>query len=124
MDERIYRGHNGDLILTESGVTIKRGVKGFLLGGFMLRGEKTIPYSSIAAIQLKKAGMATAGYIQLTLIGGPEAKGGYLQSLSDENSIAFQIWGENNRRFEEARRLIEQRMLSSKNPIIQQPNST
>jgi hypothetical protein len=68
--------------------------------------------------------MATAGYIQLTLIGGPEAKEGYLQSLSDENTIAFQFWGENNKRFEEAKRFIEQRMLASRNPTIQQTSSS
>ena len=66
-----YKGYNGTLILTDTGVIIKRGAKGFLLGGGMLRGDKTIPYGSIVAVQLKKAGM-TAGYIQLTLKGGSE----------------------------------------------------
>jgi putative oligomerization/nucleic acid binding protein len=118
VEDRIYNGYNGNLILTDSGVIIKRGAKGFWLGGLMLRGEKTIPYSSIAAVQLKKAGMATAGFIQLTLIGGPEAKAGYLQSLTDENSITFQIWNDNNKRFEEAKQLLEQRVLASRNPAL------
>ena len=33
-----YKGYNGTLILTDTGVIIKRGAKGFFLGGGMLRG--------------------------------------------------------------------------------------
>ena len=102
-----FKGYNGTLILMDSGVIIKRGLKGFLLGGGMIRGDKTIPYSSIVAVQLKKAGL-TAGYLQLTLKGGSEAKGGLFQSATDENSINF--YGGKNKLFEEARGLIEKRM--------------
>jgi len=86
--EKEYKGSNGTVILKENHLIIKRGVKGFLLGGMMLRGDKTIPYSSIVAVQLKKAGM-TAGYIQFTLAGGSEAKAGLLQSAYDENTVNF-----------------------------------
>ena len=86
---------------------IKRGIKGFLLGGGMLRGDKTIPYSSIIAVQLKKAGL-TAGYIQLTLKGGSEAKAGLFQSVKDENTINF--YNNKNKDFEEAKRLIEEKI--------------
>jgi len=74
-NQKEFKGYNGTIILTDTGVIIKRGVKGFLLGGGMLRGDKTIPYSSIVAVQLKKAGLV-AGYLQLTLKGGSEAKSG------------------------------------------------
>ncbi len=108
-----YKGYNGTLILTNTGVIIKRGAKGFLLGGGMLRGDKTIPYSSIVAVQFKKAGM-TAGYIQLTLKGGSEAKSGLFQSTTDENSINFHsvFGGNNNELFNEAKQLIEERINS------------
>jgi hypothetical protein len=105
-----YQGYNGTLVLTDTGVLIKRGVKGFLLGGGMLRGDKSIPYSSIVAIQLKKAGM-TAGYIQLSLKGGSEAKGGLFQSASDENTVNF--YNGSNGKFAEAKQLIEERMSQS-----------
>jgi len=105
MEQKEYRGYNGTLILTDTGVIIKRGVKGFLLGGGMLRGDKTIPYSRIVAVQLKRAGMV-AGYIQLTLMGGSEAKAGLFQSTRDENSINFHF--RKNEIFEEAKKLIEQ----------------
>lgn len=94
-----YKGYNGTLILTDTGVIIKRGAKGFFLGGGVLRGDKTIPYSSIVAVQLKKAGI-TAGYIQLTPKGGSEAKSGLFQSATDENSINFHsAFGGNNNNF-------------------------
>lgn len=105
--QKEYKGYNGTLVLTNTGVIIKRGVKGFLLGGGMLRGDKTISYKSIVAVQLKKAGL-TAGYLQLTLMGGSEAKGGLFQSTRDENSINFHTTGGNNKKFEEAKRLIEE----------------
>lgn len=119
MDQTEYKGYNGTLVLTDTMAIIKRGAKGFLLGGGMLRGDKSIPYSSIAAVQLKKAGF-TAGYIQLTLVGGPEAKGGLFQSAMDENTINFQSWGDNNARFQEAKELIEQRIISSRSGVVQQ----
>lgn len=54
INNKEFKGYNGTLILTDTGVVIKRGLKGVLLGGGMLRGDKTIPYCSIIAIQLKK----------------------------------------------------------------------
>jgi len=113
MEEKEYKGYNGTLVLNNSGVVIKRGAKGFLLGGGMLRGDKSIPYSSIVAVQLKKAGLV-AGYIQLTLMGGSEAKGGMFQSATDENSVNFHAYGKNNEIFEEAKEIIEKKIHQSK----------
>lgn len=119
--ETEYKGYNGTVVLTDRAIVIKRGAKGFLLGGGFLRGDKTIPYSSIVAVQLKKAGM-TAGYIQFTLAGGSEAKGGLLQSTRDENSVHFhKSFGQTfrfqsnddddqNKKFAECKRLVEERM--------------
>lgn len=76
----------------------------------MLRGDKMIPYRSITAVQLKMAGL-TAGYIQLSLQGGHEAKGGLFQSTKDENSVHF--YHGKNKSFEEAKRLIEERIEAS-----------
>ncbi len=112
-----YKGYNGTLILTDTGVILRRGVKGVVLGGGFLRGDKTIPYRSIVAVQLKRAGL-TAGYIQLTLAGGSEAKGGLLESVTDENSIHFHAMGGKNDRFEEAKRLIEQKINEAFAPSV------
>ncbi len=105
--EQTFKGYNGTLILGDNTVLIKRGLRGVLLGGGMLRGDKTIPYTSIVAVQLKKAGL-TAGYLQLTLKGGSEAKAGLFQSTMDENSVNF--YSNRNKDFEEARRLIEEKI--------------
>lgn len=112
MEEKEYKGYNGTLILNNSGVVIKRGAKGFLLGGGMLRGDKSIPYSSIVAVQFKKAGMI-AGYLQLTLMGGSEAKGGLFQSAIDENSINFNS-SKGNKLFAEAKEIIEKKIHQTK----------
>jgi len=64
---------------------------------------------------MKKAGL-TAGYIQLTLQGGSEAKGGLFQSTTDENTINFHAMGGNNAKFEEAKQLIEERINSVGQP--------
>lgn len=110
MEIQEYRGYNGTLVLDKRGVTIKRGAKGFILGGGMLRGDKTIPYRSITAVQLKMAGL-TAGYIQLSLQGGQEAKGGLFQSTKDENSVHF--YQGKNKQFQEAKAIIEERIEAS-----------
>jgi len=109
-NQKEFKGYNGTIILTDTGVLIKRGVKGFLLGGMTLRGDKTIPYNSIIAVQLKKAGL-TAGYLQITLKGGSEAKSGLFQSTTDENSVNF--YSGKNKDFEEAKCLIEERISGS-----------
>jgi hypothetical protein len=90
--EKEYVGRNGKIVLYDDHLVIKRGARGFLLGGGMLRGDKTIPFGSIVAVQFKKSGM-TLGYIQFTLMGGNEAKGGVMQSVTDENTVNFQSWG-------------------------------
>lgn len=112
--EKEYVGRNGKIVLFDDHLIIKRGAKGFLLGGGMLRGDKTIPYSSIVAVQFKKSGM-TMGYIQFSLMGGNEAKGGLMQSVTDENTVNFQSWGGNiNEDFMELKKLVEEKMRQSK----------
>lgn len=114
--EQEYKGYNGTVVVKDQVLIIKRGAKGFLLGGGFIRGDKTIPYSSIVAVQLKKAGL-TAGYIQFTLMGGSEAKAGLFQSAVDENSVNFNGWGNTNSKFEELRKIVEEKMQESRNPI-------
>lgn len=115
MQEKEYKGINGTLVLTDRTVIIKRGAKGFIYGGMMLRGDKTIPYGSIVAVQLKLGKMLSGGYIQLSLMGGSEAKGGIWQAVTDENSISFNR--KLNPNFQEAKELIEQRIQKSNGQI-------
>lgn len=104
--QKIYKGLNGTLIITDKAVIIKRGLKGFLLTGF-IRGEKTIPFKNIVSVEFKKAGLLN-GYLQLTLKAGTEAKKGYFQAVKEENTITF--WPNKNKDFEEAKNIIESKI--------------
>jgi hypothetical protein len=85
----IYRvsGVGGDLEVFEGRLTITpRGAFGFLNKG--IKGTKTIPFTSITAIQYKEPGL-TNGYLQLTVPGGNESRRGVFAAASDENSFMF-----------------------------------
>lgn len=77
--------HKATIKVNDHSLTLTR--KGFLSGmshGF--KGEKTIPFKNITAVQLKKPGL-TNGYIQFSLMGGGENKGGVFAATQDENTI-------------------------------------
>lgn len=81
------RGVGELLEVYEDKVTITpKGVMGFLTKG--IKGTKTIPFFSITAIQFKKSGL-TSGYLQFTVPGGNESKGGVFSAASDENTFMF-----------------------------------
>lgn len=54
-----------------------------------LKGDKEIPIRNITSVQMKEAGMLTNGYIQLSLLGGSESRGGLMDAPTDENSVVF-----------------------------------
>jgi len=117
MEERVFKGYNGDLIIRDSGVTITRGAKGFLLQGLSLRGDKVIPWDSIVAVQYKKASiLGGVGYLQLSLRGGSEAKGGLIQATQDENTLTWSNFraSTKNEEFAEARDLVLARIAPSR----------
>lgn len=99
------RGTNDLLEVFEDKVVITpKGLMGFLNKG--LKGAKTIPFQSITAVQFKKPGLTT-GYLQFSVIGGNESRGGVLAAVQDENTFAF------NRKkelVEEIKNFIEARM--------------
>jgi hypothetical protein len=81
-------GVSEDLEIFEDKLVITpRGVMGFLTKG--LKGSKEIPYASITAVQFKEAGLVFSGYIQFTLPGGNESKGGIFAATRDENTVMF-----------------------------------
>jgi hypothetical protein len=105
-----FKGHNGQVELTADSLTIhRRGVLGFLTQG--LKGEKRIPYVSISAVQFKKAGLLN-GYIQFSILGGIEARGGAFDAATDENSIMFR--SSQNADFARLRDEIERRVAAAK----------
>ena len=82
------KGVQDQLEVFEDKVTITpKGILGFMNKG--LKGTKTIPFSSISAIQFKEAGAVFSGYLQFTIPGGNESKGGVFTAASDENTFMF-----------------------------------
>lgn len=81
-------GVGDSLRLTRTRVIITpKGLMGFVSKG--LKGSKEIPISRITAIQFKPAGALFNGYIQFSLMGSNEAKGGLLEAGKDENTVMF-----------------------------------
>ena len=64
-----------------------KGVLGFLNKG--LKGTKEIPFRSIVAVQYRPGGLVVSGYLQFTIAGGNESKGGVLSATQDENTFMF-----------------------------------
>ena len=52
-----------------------------------MKGTKTIPYASMSAIQYREPGTFVNGYIQFTIPGGNESKGGVFSATNDENTV-------------------------------------
>lgn len=82
-------GGVGDILYVfDDRITIKhKGVLNFFAMG--IKGDKTIYYTDITAIQFKKAGALIGGHIQFTLMGGTEDKGGAFSASGDENTITI-----------------------------------
>jgi len=84
---KLYKGIGGQIELGDGAITIRRkGVLGFVNHG--LKGEKRIPFSSISAVQFKSASL-TSGFIQFSILGGVEARGGVFNATKDENTVMF-----------------------------------
>ena len=102
-----YIGKNGEIMLGDEGLVISRSRLYQGLGG-----QKSIPYASITAVHFKDAELFSEGFVQLSVLGGIESKGGRLAARYDENTLAFRL--NNKARFAELRREIEQRMALSR----------
>lgn len=79
----------GKYVITvdEYGVSIQqKGLLNAMAVG--ITGTKQLPFASMTAVQFKPAGMLS-GYIQFSVLGGNEAKGGVFQAAGDENTIMF-----------------------------------
>lgn len=82
------KGVQDTLEVFKDKITIKpKGVLGMLNKG--MKGTKEIPFRSITAVQFKEAGTVWSGYIQFTIPGGNESKGGIFAATKDENTFMF-----------------------------------
>lgn len=89
-EEPIYTldgGAKDVLYVYEDRVVIShRGALNALAMG--IKGDKTIYYTDITSVQFKEPAW-TAGYIQFSLPGGNENRGGVFSAMSDENTISL-----------------------------------
>ena len=110
-------GANGQIILTDKGVLIGR--EGFwkkLVSDSYTKGDKFLPYKSISGVQFKDPGM-TWGYIQFTLMGGIESRGGSWDAGKDENTVTFNA--DKSDVFREIRNIVEERAYQTTIPAHQ-----
>jgi hypothetical protein len=106
-----FKGHNGQVEVFEDRIVISRkGALGFLSQG--IKGDKAIPFSSITAVQFKDAGAFANGYVQFTVKGGIESRGGIFAAGSDENSVMFRQ-GEQAKEFAKLRTFVEAKVMGS-----------
>lgn len=81
-------GSNGSVEFLGDRIIIRRkGFANVMTQG--LQGDKTVPISSITAVQFRNAGSVMAGLIQFTLVGGREFRGGMMEATKDENAVMF-----------------------------------
>lgn len=110
-------GTNGQLELYEDKVIIKRnGLGNKLIFGF--KGDKTIYINQISGIEFKEAGFL-AGYIQFTLPGGIERRGGLTGkdgAVRDENTVTFTVKQKDIAR--QIKEYVESRMNSLSQPSV------
>jgi hypothetical protein len=84
----VANGHNGQIRLYDNYLVITRkGSTGFLSHGFS--GEKTILLSSITGVQFQRPSGLVSGYLQLSIMGGQEAKSGAFAAAKDENAVMW-----------------------------------
>jgi hypothetical protein len=101
----------------EDKITITpKGFLGAINKGF--KGTKTIPFISITAIQFKKSGAIFSGYLQFTLSGGIESRGGIFDATKDENTFMF-AGEEANINAEKIKIYIEQQIQKLRTPVVQ-----
>lgn len=82
-------GSNGSVELLDNHIVIRRkGFANVLTQG--IQGDKSIPMTSITAVQFRSAGSMMAGLIQFTIVGGREFRGGMLEATKDENAVLFE----------------------------------
>lgn len=107
------------LELYEDKVTITpQGILGFLNKG--IKGTKTIPFTSITAIQFKEAG-ALSGFLRFSILGGDENHRGTLDAPRDENCFMFPRGEGKNKLAGEIKTYIEERIQELK--VSPQQNS-
>lgn len=109
----VMKGVQDLLEVFEDRVSITpKGVLGLLNKG--VKGPKEIPFASIVAVQFKEAGIFS-GYLQFTIPGGNESRGGIFAATKDENTFMF-AHAKNNVMAREIKEYIDEAIRRSRAP--------
>ncbi len=95
-----------------------KGVLGFMNKG--IKGTTEIPFTSIVAVQFKEAGEVFSGYLQFTIPGGIESRGGILAAAKDENTFMF-AYKVNNPKAKEIKEYIDSSVRKLHKPQVTPP---
>ena len=110
-DGVLYQGLNGDVLVADDGVIIRRRGTRAILTTRQVRGDKLLPYNQIAAVEVRPYshhGMVL-GYLRVTVSGaGSDIGREGTRRQRDENTITF--LSRANDAFKEAGELIRVRM--------------
>lgn len=88
MEQVTAKGTGGQITLTPKRVIISRqGTLSKAVHGY--KGDKEIPMKNITAVQFKLPGSVANGYIQFSILGGIESRGGAFDAAGDENTVMF-----------------------------------
>lgn len=90
--DKVIHGLNATIHIEESGIRVKPGVVGNLLGGGSFLSEKLISYDSISSIELKRGlPVISDGYLQINTFGGnaPDDRETDLGDAINRNIIRF-----------------------------------
>ena len=92
-------------------LSVKAGV-GSLLTGNIIDGQKTIYYTDCIGIQFKKSGLVI-GYLQIETAGG--IMNNKASNLYNENTFTWETTQQSNKKMEEVKKYIEERVDYYKN---------
>jgi len=107
------KGVNGTLVVMPDRIIIRRKRALLPLLGQGLRGCKEIAIDQVSGTQLKDATAFINGYIQLSLLGGTQAKRGGFEAAQDEDSIMFT--NKQQPGFEKAKELVDRYREAARN---------
>lgn len=112
----LYEGSNGSVEVDDGMLRIRRksGLTNFLLQG--IQGERTVPLSSIRAVQFTPASGMRAGYIQFSVMGAVDRPGGIMEATKDENAVLFTSAQQSS--FEELRKFVESAIQTQQSPKV------
>jgi hypothetical protein len=82
--------NTGSIEIIDDGIVFnEKTTAAALLAGRGVQGRKSIPICNITAIQLKRGGFLSPGFIHFSYVGGKEFRGGLFEATRDPDTMLF-----------------------------------